>query len=45
MPMSILLWIGPPGAPYLDSPRYRARLHSPLTIEEALLNIRSCGCR
>ena len=26
-----------PGAPYLGFAKYRARLHSPLTIEEALL--------
>jgi hypothetical protein len=37
MPMSIHLGTGPPGAPYLGFPKYRARLHSPLTIEEALV--------
>jgi predicted TIM-barrel fold metal-dependent hydrolase len=37
IPMSIHVGIGPPGAPYLDSPKYRARLHSPLMIEEALI--------
>lgn len=37
IPMSIHLGTGPPGAPYLGSPKYRARLHSPLTIEEALI--------
>ena len=37
MPMSIHLGTGPPGAPYLEWPKYRARLHSPLTIEEALI--------
>jgi hypothetical protein len=37
IPMSIHVGTGPPGAPYLGFPKYRARLHSPLTIEEALL--------
>ena len=37
IPMSIHLGTGPPGAPYLGFPKYRARLHSPLTIEEALI--------
>jgi uncharacterized protein len=37
VPMWIHVGTGPPGAPYLDSPNYRARLHSPLTIEEALI--------
>ena len=37
LPMSIHLGTGPPGAAYLGFPRYRARLHSPLTIEEALV--------
>ncbi len=37
IPMSIHVGTGPPGAPYLGFPRYRARLHSPLVIEEALL--------
>ncbi|HEX6219795.1 MAG TPA: amidohydrolase family protein, partial [Acidimicrobiia bacterium] len=27
----------PPGAPYLGSPHYRARMHSPLLLEEALM--------
>jgi predicted TIM-barrel fold metal-dependent hydrolase len=37
IPMSIHVGTGPPGAPYLGFPKYRARLHSPLTIEDALL--------
>jgi hypothetical protein len=37
IPMSIHVGTGPPGAAYLGSPKYRARLHSPLTIEEALI--------
>jgi predicted TIM-barrel fold metal-dependent hydrolase len=37
IPMSIHVGTGPPGAPYLGFAKYRARLHSALTIEEALL--------
>ena len=37
IPMSIHVGTGPPGAPYLGFSKYRARLHSPLTIEEALV--------
>jgi uncharacterized protein len=37
IPMSIHVGTGPPGAPYLGFTKYRARLHSPLTIEEALI--------
>ena len=37
VPMSIHVGTGPPGAPYLGFTKYRARLHSPLTIEEALI--------
>jgi predicted TIM-barrel fold metal-dependent hydrolase len=37
VPMSIHVGTGPPGSPYLGFPKYRARLHSPLTIEEALI--------
>ena len=37
VPLSIHVGTGPPGAPYLGFPKYRARLHSPLLIEEALL--------
>ena len=36
VPVGIHIGTGPPGAPYL-APRYRARLHSALTLEEALL--------
>ena len=37
VPVGIHLGTGPPGAPYLGSPHYRARLHSALTIEEVLV--------
>jgi predicted TIM-barrel fold metal-dependent hydrolase len=37
VPVSIHVGTGPPGAPYLGYPKYRARLHSPLLIEETLL--------
>lgn len=38
VPMGIHVGTGPPGAPYLPgSPLYRARLHSPLVIEDALV--------
>lgn len=37
IPVSIHVGVGPPGAPYLGFPNYRARLHSPLLIEEALV--------
>ena len=37
IPMSIHVGTGPPGAPYLGFTKYRARLHSPLTIEDALI--------
>jgi hypothetical protein len=37
LPMSIHVGTGPPGSPYLAWPKYRARLHSPLTIEEMLI--------
>jgi predicted TIM-barrel fold metal-dependent hydrolase len=37
LPVAIHIGTGPPGAPYLGSPRYRARLHSPLLLEDALL--------
>ncbi len=37
IPMSIHVGTGPPGSPYLGFTKYRARLHSPLTIEEALI--------
>lgn len=37
VPVGIHIGTGPPGAPYLPfAPRYRARLHSPLVLEEAL---------
>lgn len=37
VPVGIHLGPGPPGAPYLNSPNYRARLHSPFGLEEALI--------
>ncbi|MFN2457833.1 MAG: amidohydrolase family protein [Chitinophagaceae bacterium] len=37
IPMAIHIGTGPVGAPYLQSPKYRARLHSALLIEEALM--------
>jgi uncharacterized protein len=38
VPMGIHIGTGPPGAPYLPgSPQYRARLHSPLVLEDALV--------
>jgi predicted TIM-barrel fold metal-dependent hydrolase len=37
IPVGIHIGTGPPGAPYLGFPDYRARLHSPLALEEALV--------
>ncbi|HUR10023.1 MAG TPA: amidohydrolase family protein [Flavitalea sp.] len=37
IPVGIHIGCGPPGAPYISSQNYRARLHSPLLLEEALL--------
>ncbi|MBZ5499409.1 MAG: amidohydrolase family protein [Acidobacteriia bacterium] len=37
IPVGIHVGPGPPGAPYLGFQGYRARLHSPLVVEEALL--------
>ncbi len=37
IPVGIHIGTGPPGVIYLDSPNYRARLHSPLTLEEVLV--------
>jgi uncharacterized protein len=37
IPVGIHIGTGPPGAPYLGSRDYRARLHSPLVLEEVLL--------
>jgi uncharacterized protein len=37
IPVGIHVGTGPPGAPYLGFPQYRAALHSPLTLEDALL--------
>lgn len=37
IPVGIHIGTGPPGVAYLGSPGYRARLHSPLTLEEVLI--------
>lgn len=37
IPVGIHIGIGPPGAPYLGFSKYRAALHSPFTLEEALV--------
>jgi uncharacterized protein len=37
VPVAIHIGTGPPGAPYLGSPRYRARLHSALLLEDAIM--------
>ncbi|MFT3674850.1 MAG: amidohydrolase family protein [Chitinophagaceae bacterium] len=37
IPVGIHIGCGPPGAPYLGSAGYRARLHSALGLEEALI--------
>lgn len=37
IPVGIHIGTGPPGSPYLGFPEYRARLHSPLQLEEALV--------
>ncbi len=37
VPVAIHLGEGPPGAPYLGSPRYRARLSSPFLLEDVLV--------
>ena len=37
IPMGIHIGCGPPGAPYIGSTNYRAKLHSALVLEEALL--------
>jgi predicted TIM-barrel fold metal-dependent hydrolase len=37
IPVGIHVGLGPPGAPYIFAKNYRARLHSPLLLEEALL--------
>jgi predicted TIM-barrel fold metal-dependent hydrolase len=36
-PVGIHIGTGPPGTPYLGMDRYRASLHSPLTLEDALI--------
>lgn len=37
IPVGIHVGCGPPGAPYISSPNYRARLHSPFVLEDALV--------
>lgn len=37
IPVGIHVGTGPPGAPHLGLARYRAALHSPLTLEDALV--------
>jgi uncharacterized protein len=37
IPVGIHIGTGPPGAPYLGYGQYRARLHSPLLLEDALV--------
>lgn len=37
IPLGIHIGPGPPGAPFLGTPNYRARMHSPLVLEEALI--------
>jgi predicted TIM-barrel fold metal-dependent hydrolase len=37
VPLGVHVGPGPPGAPYVGSPNYRARLHSPLLYEELLV--------
>jgi uncharacterized protein len=37
LPVGIHIGTGPVGAPYLGFDRYRARLHSPLALEEVLV--------
>ena len=37
VPVAIHIGTGPPGTPYLGSGKYRARLHSALVLEDALL--------
>jgi len=37
IPVGIHVGCGPPGAPYIGAVNYRARLHSPFGLEEALL--------
>lgn len=38
LPVGIHIGTGPPGAPYLGTPGYRARLHSALTLEPVLVD-------
>lgn len=37
LPVGIHIGTGPPGVIYLGSPKYRARMHSPLALEEVLV--------
>lgn len=38
LPVGLHLGTGPPGAPYLGYPKYRAGMHSPLLIEDVLVS-------
>jgi predicted TIM-barrel fold metal-dependent hydrolase len=38
IPVAIHIGTGPPGAPYLGNQKYRARMHSPLALEDVLIN-------
>jgi uncharacterized protein len=38
IPVGIHIGTGPPGAPYLGFQHYRGKMHSPLTIEDVLIN-------
>lgn len=37
IPVGIHVGCGPPGAPYISSPKYRAKLHSAFVLEDALV--------
>ena len=37
VPVGLHIGTGPPGAPYLGFDKYRARMHSPLALEEVLM--------
>ncbi len=37
IPVAIHIGTGPPGAPYLGNQKYRARMHSPLALEDVLI--------
>lgn len=37
IPVAVHIGTGPPGAPYLGNNKYRARMHSPLALEDVLV--------